>query len=181
MPGRQGGVLALDLASTVGWAFGHPNDLDPLFGCWHLPRFGGEGGRYAAFENELAAFMAEHEPSYMVLEAAFSLQAFAASSTIAVARQQLSLRAIAYMEAYRASVPISEIDSDSVRFAILGRARFPKDTVKREVIAYCRRRTWKVPDHNAGDACLTWLWYVGQVNGTRPVAGPLFQEGRTLQ
>lgn len=176
-----GGVLALDLASTVGWAFGHVNDLDPLYGVWRLPHFGGEGGRYVAFENELAAFIERHQPGHVILEAALSLQALAQVSTIAVTRQQLSLRAIAYMEAYRASITITEIDSRSVRLAILGVGSFAKDTVKREVVQYCRRQGWMVPDHNAGDACLTWLWHVGRMRGARPAAGPLFQERRMLQ
>lgn len=178
MSAAQGGVLALDLSSCVGWAFGHVHAVAPTFGVWQLPYIGGEGARYVAFENELAEFMEVMRPSWIVLEAALSLQALASVSTIRVVRQQLTLRGIAYAEAYRASVPISEIDSYSVRLAMLGTGRFAKETVKREVVGYCRRQGWMVPDHNAGDACLVWGWHVGKIRGDRPASGPLFQERR---
>jgi Holliday junction resolvasome RuvABC endonuclease subunit len=176
-----GGILALDLSGTVGWAYGAPDDAAPHFGCWHLPYVGGEGGRYAAFENVLAETIASFAPARLVLEAAMSLPALAAASTFKVVCQQLTLRGIAYSEAYRASIPISEIDSYTVRYAMLGTGHFSKGTVKREVVSYCRNRGWKVPDHNAGDACLVWAWHSTQLRGGRPVAGRLFAERRALQ
>jgi Holliday junction resolvasome RuvABC endonuclease subunit len=169
-----GGVLALDLSRSTGWCYGAVGDRSPAFGVWHLPHTGGEGARYAAFENVLAAAMDAWAPGKLVLEAAFSLQALANASNIAVARQQLTLRGIAYAEAWRASVPIVEIDSFTVRSEVLGRGRFAKETVKREVVQFCRARGWKVPDHNAGDACLVWLWLTNRLRGRPPVAGPLF-------
>jgi Holliday junction resolvasome RuvABC endonuclease subunit len=169
-----GGVLALDLASTVGWAYGAIDDQDPVFGCWRLPHIGGEGARYVAFENELAAAIATLQPARLILEASMTLQALAASSTIEVVRQQITLRGIGYAEAYRATLPISEVDAYTVRLEVLGTGRFPKDTVKGEVVRYCQRRGWRVPDHNAGDACLVWLWHVTKLSGKRPVAGRLF-------
>jgi Holliday junction resolvasome RuvABC endonuclease subunit len=170
-----GGTLALDLASTVGWAYGGLRDANPAFGCWKLPPIGGEGARFAAFENTLAAAIEELQPSRMVCEAPMPLQALIGVSTLKVVSQQLGLRAIAYSEAYRASIPISEVSSDMVRYAILGAARFAKGKVKIEVVNYCRSRGWKVPDHNAGDAVLVWLWHKGQLSGS-PLAGPLFPD-----
>lgn len=171
----SGGVLALDLSRSTGWCLGHVGQTVPAFGVWHLPSIGGEGARYAAFENVLAEAMDLWAPAAVVLEAAFSLQALANASNIAVARQQLTLRGFAYSEAWRASATISEIDSFTVRSEVLGRGRFAKETVKREVFQYCRGRGWKVPDHNAGDACLVWLWHTSRLAGLPVVAGPLFR------
>lgn len=168
----DGPILALDLASTVGWAAGHVGDLAPSFGTWHLPHMGGEGARYAAFENELAAAMDLLAPSHLVLEAPLPLWA---QTTMRVTCQQLTLRGIAYAEGWRASCPVSEVSNEIVRSAILGRARYPKGTVKHEVVRYCRGRGFKVPDHNAADACLVWLWHTGQLQGVRAIAGPLFR------
>lgn len=170
-----GGVLALDLSSNVGVAYGQLDNRQPWFGSWPLPRAGGEGGRYAAFENELADAMQRMQPAGIVLEASLSLQALASASTIAVARQQLTLRGIAYMEGYRASVPVTEVSADIVRYAMLGQSRFKKGTVKTEVMAYCKRHGMNVwGDDNAADAILTFLWHRTQVRGGSPVAGPLF-------
>jgi Holliday junction resolvasome RuvABC endonuclease subunit len=176
-----GGVLALDLSGTVGWAYGAIDAPDPSFGCWHLPRIGGEGARFAAFENELAAAMDRWSPSAVVLEAPLSLQALCGVSTLKVVAQQLTLRGIGYAEAWRASAPISEVSSDMVRLAMLGQSRFKKDTVKTEVVAYCHARGWKVPDHNAGDACLVWAWQCTQMRGGSPVPRRLFQQRETIQ
>jgi Holliday junction resolvasome RuvABC endonuclease subunit len=170
--------MTLDLSSCVGWAYGLTDSNAPRFGVWRLPHIGGEGAKYCAFENELAAAIGVLRPGSLVLEASLSLQALAGVSTIAVARQQLTLRGIAYSEAYRASIPISEVSSDIVRLAVLGTSRFAKNQVKYEVVRYCRSIGLMVPDHNAADAVLVWLWYKGQMNRTSPVAGPLFRSTR---
>lgn len=166
-----GGVLALDLSSTTGWAYGQIGDRDPAFGVWHLPHSGGEGRRYASFENELAAAMDRWAPANLILEAPLPLMAQTHART---AQQQYTLRGIAYAEGYRASASVSEIDALTARAEVLGRGRFSKDTVKREVVRYCRGRGLKVPDHNAGDAVVIWTWFTDRVRGRPVVAGPLF-------
>lgn len=168
-----GGVLALDLASTVGWAYGQIGDR-PRFGTWKLPHIGGEGGRYAAFENELIAAMDLHKPSHLILEKPLSFAALLGSSNARVVQQQYTLRGFAFAEGYRKSCSVSEVSSDMVRLELLGQSRFAKDTVKREVMRFCLRHGYKVPDHNAGDAVMVWLWHQGRVrsNGN----GPLFIE-----
>jgi hypothetical protein len=170
-----GGVLCFDLSSNVGYAYGAIDAPAPTFGVWRLPKIGGEGARYAAYENELASAIDLWSPSALVLEAPLPLAALCGVSTLKVVAQQLTLRGIAYAEAWRASIPISEVSSDMVRLAMLGQSRFKKGTVKAEVLAYCRSINLLVPDHNAGDAVLTWLWYKGQLSGAQSIAGPLFR------
>lgn len=166
----------MDLSSFCGWAYGGLTDPLPAFGVWQLPRIGGEGARYAAFENELAEAMDAWKPSRLVLEAPMSLMALIGASTLKVMCQQLGLRAIAYAEAWRASAAVNEVSADMVRLALLGQARFAKGQVKHEVVRYCRARGLAVRDHNAADACCVWFWLVGQLTGKAPVAGRLFQE-----
>jgi hypothetical protein len=177
-----GGVVALDLSSVVGWCYGLIGDRVPSFGTWHLPKWGGEGARYAAFENELAVAMDTWEPRHMVIEATLPLHALmhGKSNYVSVA-QQFALRGIAITEAWRAKCSRSEIDALTVRREVIGTSRFrksdgSKDDPKGHVIAACFRRGWKVPDHNAGDACLTWSWYCRRLMGKLPVAGPLWAE-----
>jgi hypothetical protein len=178
-PLLPGGALALDLSSTTGWCYGLIGALAPEgFGVWRLPYDGGEGGRYAAFENAMIEGMHLWSPSRVILEAPFTFQALLGVSTERVMKQQYTLRGIAYAEAWRAGVPIEEVSSDLVRLEVLGQSRFAKDTVKREVIKYCRGRGWNVPDHNAGDACVIWVWLNARLSGRAPVSGPLFREGR---
>jgi hypothetical protein len=165
-------VLALDLSSHVGFAYGHLDCTMPHFGTWHLPQKGGEGGRFAAFENVLADTMDQFGPSSLLIEKHLPLPAL---NNTPAARQQFGLRAFCYAEAWRASVPVSEIDAQYLRYALMGQ-RLSRDIAKREVMQYCRKRGWKVLDDHSADACLLWEWHRRQMNGGRPVAGPLWRD-----
>jgi len=173
LPAIPGPTLALDLAGIVGWACGGLYDNRPQFGAWHLPFGQGEGARFCAFENRLAYFIEANSPDRIVVEKHLPA---AAMNNDAAARQQLGLRAIAYSEAYRAATPISEIDVLTVRRDILGQGVFARDRVKQEVVMWCRRRGWSVPDHNAGDACVLWEWHRRRLTGRPMAAGRLFAD-----
>lgn len=151
---EPGGVLALDLAGTAGWCYGDVDDIVPLFGIWRLPKVGGEGARYAAFENTLIDHLNEWRPSWIVLEEA--LPPVAQTNTFS-AYQQYTLRGITLAEAYRASIPWSSVSAQLARLEVLGRAR--PDDKKEAVMAWCRHRGWLVHDHNAADACVVWEWH----------------------
>lgn len=169
---RPGGILALDLSRWCGWAYGHIGDAAPKFGTIRLSDTL-EEARYCAFEDRIEEMIEAMAPLRLVLEAPLPLPAH---TSLMVTAQQLTLRGLARMAAWRASVARSEIDVGTVRLDILGRRYFPKDQVKREVLRFCLRQGWKVPDHNAGDACLVWLWHVRQCQGVRPASGPLFAD-----
>lgn len=173
----SGGVLALDLSRTTGWAYGPIDAVNPACGSWHLPSTGGEGARFAAFENVLCETLDAYQPAKMLLEAPLALPGH---NSMQVSCQQFGLRALAYVEAYRASCAVSEIGATNVRQALLGQAWFAKDQVKKIVVAYCRRRGALVRDHNAADAVMVWWWYQGQLRGApKLLPGPLFQIGAT--
>lgn len=162
----------MDLSSTVGAAYGELEAINPVFCTWRLPHVGGEGARYTAFENVLADFMTKIEPSRIVLEAPLPLPAM---NNRRSAFQQITLRGIAYIEAYRGSCMISEIDSLTVRMMFLGH-RVSHDVAKKEILRYCHKRGLKVSDHHQSDAALVWLWYQAQMRRAPRIAGPLFQE-----
>ena len=169
---QPGGILALDLSRWCGWAYGQIGDTTPKFGTIRLSD-SLEEARYAAFQDTIEDMIEAMAPSRLVLEAPLPLPAH---TSLMITAQQLTLRGLARTAAWRASVARSEIDVSTVRLHILGRRYFPKDQVKREVLRFCLRRGWRVPDHNAGDACLVWLWHVRQVRGEQPAAGPLWAE-----
>jgi len=180
----RGGVLTLDLASVVGWAYAPVTYLVPWFGRWFLvpsadsglPPVNFEGLRYAAFENALIPFLERTRPSALILESALPIQAMAEHSSQGIANQQLGLRAIALKEAYRYACPVSSIDTRTVRREVLGQAFFPPKQVKKIIVSACYRRGWRVPDHNAGDACMVWEWHRMRMMGIPPLAGPLWRE-----
>jgi hypothetical protein len=176
-PEGQGGLFTLDLARITGWAYGPLHWNAPWFGDWHLPFEGGEGCRFAAFENELTDALAEFRPASLILEAPINLPAM---TNRAAMWQQLGLRAIARCNAWRENVPVSEVSADTVRVEVLGLSRVPghPDAIKRHVEYWCRRKMgWKVPSHNAGDACVLWEWGRRRHTGSMRVQGALFAAG----
>ena len=151
MPGT-GGILTLDLSGVVGWAYGKPEDREPLCGAWELAK--GDLGRIlASFDNELEDSIVMHRPVLIMAEAPLPPTAISRAD---VWRQQLGLAALAQTAAYRHDIRFREQAASTVRTAILGTSRFPKGEAKDFVMAYCREQRWSVPDHNAGDACILW-------------------------
>lgn len=168
-------VLTLDLASTVGVAWGDPREALPQFSRWHLLRDQGEGARYGSFENELADLMEQVQPAHMIVEAALPLAAMARYSSEQVMNQQIALRGIARMWSWRGSASYAEIDCRTVRHEVAGLPwSMSRDTAKREVVRFCHRRGLKVPDDNVADACMIWFWHRLRVLKLSPCPGPLW-------
>ena len=152
-----GGILALDLASTVGWAYGPivSEGATPTCGAWILPNIGGIGAKCAAFENELLDSISLFQPSHIVMEAALPAKA---QSSQWSAEAAIGLSCYAQGTAYRHDIDISKISALTVRKVILGRGTFPKGEAKDFVQAFCREQGWRFPTHDAADALVTWLY-----------------------
>ena len=147
-----GGVLALDLASHTGWAYG-VSGVRPLSGVWHLPSITSGGATGAALIDRLTDVIQGMRPALIVCEAPLPPQAQTAMST---ARLQFGLAFAVELVGHWFDVTVREEKADVVRMAMLGRSRFPKGTTKDAVMAWCREQGWQPPEHNAADACLLW-------------------------
>ena len=156
---EPGGIFALDLSSSVGWAYGRVDDVQPLTGVWLLPRDKPHGARFAAYENELIDALARFQPGEVIMEAPMRLKA-AATRSEAAARHQIGLAAYTEGEWWRhAGQPTYEADVNAVRLNVLGQCRWPsRDEVKPAIVSWCRDMGWNITDHNAGDAAVLW-WY----------------------
>lgn len=150
----MGSILTLDLSGVVGWAFGpiSSDEVTPLCGAWVLPKVGGLGAKMAAFENELMMAIDFHQPTHIVMEA--PLPAKGQASTM-VALQQFGLAAMTECVGYRFDIQVQQVAASTVRKDVIGTGRFTTGTAKAAVMAYCQSQGWKVPDHNAADACIT--------------------------
>jgi Holliday junction resolvasome RuvABC endonuclease subunit len=168
-----GGVLCFDLASHVGWAYGHLANKLPEAGVWHLPKIGGEGARYAAFNDLLYATLKLLAPSEIVIESALPPLAQTRTET---AHQQYKLRGDVKEAGWRRSIAVSEISALTVRMEVMGKAHFPDKTVKTEVVRFCRDLGMDITSHDAADAVLIWLWHRRRLRGFRGRATPLFRD-----
>ncbi len=153
---RPGGILTYDVGISTGWAYGHSTDNEPTFGGLILPVMGGEGAKFAAFENEVAGHMDLFQPKHV--RCAVPLHHMAGDSRASV-QQQLGLRALVVCEAYRASAAYGEVDEYTARLEVLGTGRFKKGTVKPIVLAWCRKQGWSPGTHDQGDALVLWEYF----------------------
>lgn len=170
MPG-PGGILALDLSSWSGWAYGCRNDPQPVSGTWRLAP-GSLGRLLASFENELEDAITLHRPGLIMAEAPLPPTA---RSNAATWRQQLSLAGCAECAAYRHSIPFREQAASTMRTLILGTCRFPAGNSKAVVMAHMDKLGWRVADHNAGDACVVWLYAVKKLSHSTVAHLPMAQ------
>jgi Holliday junction resolvasome RuvABC endonuclease subunit len=157
----QGGVLALDLSLSTGWALGGINDADPISGVWRLPGIDNLGRAFTALSNELEDAIALHQPRWVVAEA--PLPDIRQTS----ARLLLGLSAHVESSCYRMGVPCFEVAVTTVRATVMGTGRFPKGEAKQHVLAWCARRGWTDLTDDEADARLVWLYACLQLRQQR--------------
>lgn len=145
-------ALALDLATTTGWALGLLGKK-PRSGSIKL---GGAGtsrpARYAALNDWLDSMNAAHGP--------FSEVVFESPLVEGQGRDRalLALGLVAHLElwCWDRDLRTSECMVASTRKAVLGRGTFPKGEAKGVVMAWCKSRGFDPQDDNAGDAIVLW-------------------------
>jgi hypothetical protein len=154
-----GGVLALDLASVIGFAYGLPTDERPLCGAWRLPNASiSEGGYFAAAENEFCDALTVHRPRLVVFEAPLFVGQHLSTQAMNLL---VGLKAIIQCNAWRHDVECRPVASSTARAKVLGTARFPKGEAKAHVTAWVESRGITVATHDAADAVVLWFHAVG--------------------
>lgn len=143
-------VLALDLATTTGWACGRAGG-SPDFGEITFPS--GRAGHGAIGASLFDWLLDLHDLQHfeqIVMEAPLPPSSQTHANT---ARIQFGLAFAVETWCYRRSLPVREARPDDWRRAVLGRARFGgTDKAKAASMAWCRERGWHPPQHNAADA-----------------------------
>lgn len=159
-----GHVLALDLATTVGWcggAFGQR----PRYGAVQL-RGDRAVDRWAALRDWLDDYEAvAGRVGTLVLEAAIVGQ----SNALPTIELLFGLRATVLIWAYDGQMPpqaVQSYASSTVRSHMLGTSRFPKGEAKGNVLAWCHARGFDTASHDAADSILTWHYAEALALGT---------------
>jgi Holliday junction resolvasome RuvABC endonuclease subunit len=152
------GVLALDLATKFGWAFGSGGE-HPRSGSVALPIYRPRDARFAAYSDWLADAITTFEPSRIVYEAPQVTNGGTLNATtMETARFLFGVCAITDLVAWRRDVPCFDVHLSSVRkhFCNSGHAK------KREVIRVCHLRGWSPADDNEADALAIWDYALSQ-------------------
>jgi len=147
----HGGVLALDLASRAGWAYGATSDRATGWGVWDLGSAAkvGHGAAYAVLADWLGDAFRLHRPSLVVMEAPLPPGGQTHANT---ARLLLGYGAVVELLCYRWSIPLREQGAATVRKRVMGTARVEKP----DIVRWCQARGYEVTDHNAADAIALW-------------------------
>lgn len=145
-------ILALDLATTTGWALGEDH-LAPAHGRFSLPSCGENYGVFAAeFWRWLAGRLVRHEPRLVAYEKPIHLP----TDKLHTVRRLYSLATVTEMVCVAKGVQVVSYGLDEIRTNFVGplhRKRFPgRDNIKRAVIAECRARGWNPNGDDDADA-----------------------------
>lgn len=148
-------ILALDVATCVGWAFGGAGD-QPASGTFRCPSTGDDSGRFLeGYARWLTAKIRELGPKEVVFEAPILPR----QTNITTLRKLYSLAGMTEFVCVLEGVACTEITAGEWRRAFLG-MHYPKsgtrDELKRAVISGCRALGWNPVDDNEADAMAIW-------------------------
>jgi Holliday junction resolvasome RuvABC endonuclease subunit len=151
----RGGILALDLASRTGWAYGPATARlrrPEAFGYWQLGSASVHLARpWADLGDMLAPALDLYKPSLVVMEAPLPPSAHKHTRT---ARLLLGYCTVAELVCYRRKIQCKEQDASTVRKRLIGKGRPSKE----EIVDWCRARGLEIHDHNAADAVVLWYF-----------------------
>lgn len=150
-------ILALDIATTTGWAFGRPGDI-PRSGSVRLAPPGSSNGAIGrGMLRFLTDFISVEKPDQIYYEVPLDPRHMGAKTTFKTARILLGLPFLVETIAEaRGIFRLREAGVQDVRKYFVGTPR-PKDK-KAAVQTQCRVLGWKPVDDNAADALALWAF-----------------------
>jgi len=151
-----GKVLALDIATVTGWAYGSPGEV-PTFGSI---RFGKPGGSRAAAYRAFSKWLEtewnvrDHQPDLIVYESPAVPSIMSGRTNIDTIRLLVGLAE--YLEGWcYGNFELREASVSQVRAHFLGR-NMKSAIAKPMTMARCRELGWAVKDSDEADACALW-------------------------
>ena len=149
----NGAILALDIATVTGWAYGKPN-AEPTFGNM---RFGKEGGSrayaYRQFRLWLDLFCSAHKTELIVFE---SPLAALLHGTTNISTLKLLTGFCEHLEEWAYDrIELREANITAIRHHFI--QDNPKSKIAKALtVEACRERGWLVDTSDEADACALW-------------------------
>jgi hypothetical protein len=146
-------ILALDIASRVGWCEGPLNGQPLFYGSERLaPEGAGDAAIFAGMLQFLGRRLAAFKPRIIVYEAPLDPR-IVKKTTRATLRRLNGLPAVAEAIAYRMGVyDIREIETGDLKLYWHGKRNLPRQIVKPMTIRKMRALGYDVNDEDAADA-----------------------------
>jgi len=146
-------VLALDLATTTGWALHKPGMERPFFGAFRLKAQPEEVGWPC---EQLREFLADQYSMHKFTHFVFEAQHASQRIDMHVLNRLLALGGMVEWFAYRKNAKCYRIDIGTWRKHFTGRGTGHKAAgidVKQQCIQICAEYGWHVDVHDAAEAC----------------------------
>jgi hypothetical protein len=170
-------VLALDVATTSGFAHGRVDDVAPTcgsirFGNVRTPPAEIFGGAIK-WANE---FIAALKPDIVVVEALLSTEAMRGKTSRQVRDRLCGLQAIMLGVAHNSGVgEIVTATVGDIREHFINARGLKRDNAKATVMAKCKTLGWTVANDNEGDAAAAWSYATALIDPRLALRGsPLF-------
>jgi hypothetical protein len=176
-------ILALDVATTTGWARGCPGEI-PTSGSVTFAKSTGASDN-AVFGNALrwlSAFLEpQPRPAMLIMESMLPPGAMQGETSRAVRDRLAGLhgifRAVAHL---RGIYDISTVAVGDVRGHFIHNRTCKREIAKRWTIEHCRQLGWTVVDDNAADALATWHFAASLIKPELAIeTSPLFNRRLT--
>ena len=192
-----GGLLALDVATATGWAYGLP-DARPQWGTFDASKRSAENGEILArFEGWIEGRLDEWQPAWVAFESPYvprvaptkvrvkgaviaTLPAPGVPLNAKVARRLYQLCGLVELACHRHAIEVREATASSITQAFTGFAGWRgRDNKKKATVRMCEHYGWQVNDDDQADALALWV-YMESVfyPGSQRSAGPLFAQAR---
>ena len=154
----DGVILALDLATTIGFTIGHSSCEEPSWGTHKLPSGGSDAQAAIALAGWLRPLLDKGHVGLVAKETAPSIIAFKGATNARTLQRLISLGNKAEEVCLELGIECADVDLTQWRKALTGRARFGKSERPYPPIAALAQIGFEVPDHNAADSFGVWLY-----------------------
>jgi len=174
-------ILALDIATVTGWAWGRPG-TKPECGSY---KFAATGSSHAAIFagcfDWLVAVTKAQRPDVIVIEDLLPFGAKRGRTNKSTGDLLGGLHGIVRMVAFkRAIFDFHAVSANDVRGHFIDARGYKRDQAKRYVLRKCHALGWlngNARDEDAADACAIWSYWCAQVEPlTALKVSPLFNK-----
>jgi hypothetical protein len=171
-------ILALDVATTTGWARGVPGETPT---CGSI-RFGARDASHnailAACFDWLVEATRERRPDILVVEDLLPFGAARGRTTKKTGDLLGALHGVVRLVAFkRAIFNFHAVSANDVRGHFIDGRSYKRADAKRYVLAQCRKLGWPAEDEDAADACALWHFWCARINPmTALQVSPLFNK-----
>lgn len=168
-------ILALDVATTTGWAYGQPGSVPRASTIRFAPEGADNGAVGCGAMRWLADFLKMNQVDAVYYEAPFDPRHMGDKTTFSTTRVLVGLPFLLDTLLSAKSIKVREVLVADARKHFLGRGVRGEEG-KKQVQARCRQLGWRFDSPDAADACAVWAFACGIENPKAAIATtPLFQ------